>query len=63
MQRCELVVLQEAFAGTATAAFADVLLPASTWGEKQGTVTGHQQRAPIQPRPGRHPARRATTGA
>jgi assimilatory nitrate reductase catalytic subunit len=44
LQRCELVVLQEAFAGTATAAFADVLLPASTWGEKEGTVTNSERR-------------------
>ncbi|MCH7344693.1 molybdopterin-dependent oxidoreductase [Pelomonas sp. CA6] len=44
LRRCELVVLQEAFAGTATAAFADVLLPASTWGEKEGTVTNSERR-------------------
>jgi len=43
LQRCELVVLQEAFAGTATAAYADVLLPASTWGEKEGTVTNSER--------------------
>src|SRR5207237_229116 len=39
LERAEFVVLQEAFATTATAAFADLLLPASTWGEKDGTVT------------------------
>jgi assimilatory nitrate reductase catalytic subunit len=41
---CEFVVLQEAFAGTATAAFADLLLPAATWGEKEGTVTNSERR-------------------
>ena len=41
--RCELVVLQEAFANTATAPFADVVLPASTWAEKEGTVTNSER--------------------
>ncbi|MEJ6003964.1 molybdopterin-dependent oxidoreductase [Paucibacter sp. AS339] len=44
LERCELVILQECFADTATAAFADVLLPASTWGEKEGTVTNSERR-------------------
>ncbi len=44
LQRAELVVLQEAFATTATARFADWLLPASTWGEKDGTVTNSERR-------------------
>jgi len=44
LTRCELVILQEAFAGTATAAYADVLLPAATWGEKEGTVTNSERR-------------------
>ncbi len=44
LERLELVVLQEAFVGTATAAFADVLLPATTWGEKEGTVTNSERR-------------------
>jgi assimilatory nitrate reductase catalytic subunit len=43
-ERAEFVVLQEAFATTATAAFADLLLPASTWGEKSGTVTNSERR-------------------
>src|SRR5439155_16912228 len=38
LARAELVVLQDAYADTETAAFADVLLPATTWGEKEGTV-------------------------
>ncbi|HEX2012858.1 MAG TPA: molybdopterin-dependent oxidoreductase [Roseateles sp.] len=44
LERCELVILQEAFSDTATAAYADVLLPASGWGEKEGTVTNSERR-------------------
>jgi assimilatory nitrate reductase catalytic subunit len=44
LERCELVILQEAFADTATAAYADVLLPAASWGEKEGTVTNSERR-------------------
>jgi assimilatory nitrate reductase catalytic subunit len=40
----EYVVVQEAFATTATCDFADLLLPASTWGEKDGTVTNSERR-------------------
>ena len=42
--KAELVVVQDAFAGIETAAYADVLLPAATWGEKQGTVTNSERR-------------------
>jgi assimilatory nitrate reductase catalytic subunit len=44
LERAELVVVQEAFANTATCAFADLLLPATTWGEKEGTVTNSERR-------------------
>ncbi|WP_295637839.1 nitrate reductase [uncultured Methylibium sp.] len=44
LERCEYVVLQEAYATTATAAYADLLLPATTWGEKEGTVTNSERR-------------------
>jgi assimilatory nitrate reductase catalytic subunit len=44
LQRAEFVIVQEAFATTATAQFADLLLPASTWGEKSGTVTNSERR-------------------
>jgi assimilatory nitrate reductase catalytic subunit len=44
LERAEFVVVQEAFATTATAAFADLLLPATTWGEKIGTVTNSERR-------------------
>ena len=43
LQRAEFVIVQEAFATTATAAHADLLLPASTWGEKDGTITNSEQ--------------------
>ncbi|HEX4944064.1 MAG TPA: molybdopterin-dependent oxidoreductase, partial [Usitatibacteraceae bacterium] len=44
LQRAELVVLQEAYRDTETAAFADLLLPATSWGEKEGTVTNSERR-------------------
>ncbi len=44
LQRAEFVVVQEAFAGTATARYAHLLLPASSWGEKEGTVTNSERR-------------------
>ena len=44
LQQAELVVVQEAFAQTDTTDFADVLLPATTWGEKEGTVTNFERR-------------------
>ncbi|MDD2882080.1 MAG: molybdopterin-dependent oxidoreductase [Rhodoferax sp.] len=44
LQRAEFVVVQEAFATTATCRFADLLLPATTWGEKEGTVTNSERR-------------------
>ena len=37
-------MVQEAFATTATCTFADLLLPATTWGEKIGTVTNSERR-------------------
>ena len=44
LEVAEFVVVQEAFATTATCAYADLLLPASTWGEKDGTVTHSERR-------------------
>jgi len=44
LARAELVVVQEAFATTATCEYADLLLPATTWGEKTGTVTNSERR-------------------
>lgn len=44
LERAEFVVVQEAFSTTATCAYADLLLPATTWGEKDGTVTNSERR-------------------
>nr|WP_295787243.1 nitrate reductase [Rhodoferax sp.] len=44
LERCELVIVQEAFSTTATCRYADLLLPATTWGEKEGTVTNSERR-------------------
>src|SRR5690606_7411949 len=44
LERAELVVLQETYADTETAPYADVLLPAAGWGEKEGTVTNSERR-------------------
>ncbi|MBI3528196.1 MAG: molybdopterin-dependent oxidoreductase [Betaproteobacteria bacterium] len=43
LKRAECVVVQEAFAHTDTTPFADVLLPATTWGDKEGTVTNSER--------------------
>ncbi|MBN2871945.1 MAG: molybdopterin-dependent oxidoreductase [Halothiobacillaceae bacterium] len=43
LDACPLVVLSECHGGTDTARFADVLLPASTWGERDGTVTNSER--------------------
>jgi assimilatory nitrate reductase catalytic subunit len=44
LEQAELVVVQEAFRGAETCYYADVLLPASTWAEKEGTVTNSERR-------------------
>ena len=44
LQRAEFVVVQEAYANTATCRYADLLLPATTWGEKDGSVTNSERR-------------------
>ncbi len=43
LQRAEYVVVQDAYATGATVRYADLLLPASTWGEKEGTVTNSER--------------------
>jgi len=42
--RAELVVVQETFRDAETCAYADVLLPAAGWAEKEGTVTNSERR-------------------
>ena len=41
---CPFVVVQEAFFTTETCRHADLLLPAASWGEKEGTVTNSERR-------------------
>ena len=44
MNTAELVVLQDAFNNTDSNQYADVFFPATTWGEKEGTVTNSERR-------------------
>ncbi|WP_028227420.1 nitrate reductase [Paraburkholderia ferrariae] len=44
LEQAEFVVVQEAFTQTDTVPYADVLLPAASWGEKSGTVTNSERR-------------------
>ncbi|VVE71824.1 nitrate reductase [Pandoraea captiosa] len=44
LANAEFVVVQEAFHQTDTVPYADVLLPAASWGEKTGTVTNSERR-------------------
>ena len=43
LERAEMVIVQEAFATASTCDYADLLLPATTWGEKVGTVTNSER--------------------
>jgi assimilatory nitrate reductase catalytic subunit len=56
LEKAELVIVQEAYKTTVTADYADVLLPATTWSEKEGTVTNSERRItrfkPVLPKPG-----------
>lgn len=44
LEACELVVVSDCMRHTDTTRHADVLLPALTWGEKDGTVTNSERR-------------------
>ncbi len=44
LRACPLVVVSEAVRNSDTATLAHVLLPAATWGEKQGSVTNSERR-------------------
>ena len=44
LDKAEFVIVQEAFAGTETLDYADLVLPASTWPEKSGTMTNSERR-------------------
>ncbi|MDO6461307.1 molybdopterin-dependent oxidoreductase [Granulosicoccaceae sp. 1_MG-2023] len=43
LNACPFVVVSDCIAETDTSVFADVLLPAATWGEKDGTVTNSER--------------------
>ncbi len=57
LANCPLVIVSDVLAHTDTSAFADILLPALGWGEKNGTVTNSERRISRQrafvPAPGR----------
>lgn len=44
LRTAEFVVVQDGFHPTPTAEFADLVLPASIWGEKEGTYTNSERR-------------------
>jgi len=44
LEKCDFVVVSDCIRHTDTTAFADVLLPALSWGEKDGTVTNSERR-------------------
>lgn len=44
LSRCELVIVSEVMRNTDTSAFANIVLPAQAWGEKNGTVTNSERR-------------------
>ncbi|MTI13510.1 molybdopterin-dependent oxidoreductase [Sansalvadorimonas verongulae] len=44
LERCEHVVVSDCVRNTDTGAYADILLPAAPWSEKDGTVTNSERR-------------------
>ncbi|MEW5893095.1 MAG: molybdopterin-dependent oxidoreductase [Pseudomonadota bacterium] len=44
LARVDFLIVQEAYADTETAAYADLLLPAASWGEKDGSMTNSERR-------------------
>ena len=44
LRNAEFVIVQEAFATAASCDHADLLLPAASWGEKEGSVTNSERR-------------------
>jgi assimilatory nitrate reductase catalytic subunit len=44
LAQAELVIVQDAYRNTETAAYAHVFLPAAAWGEKDGTMTNSERR-------------------
>jgi len=56
LEKCEFVVVSDCMHNTDTSRYANVLLPARTWGERDGTVTNSERRItrqrPFLPSPG-----------
>lgn len=48
LDKCDFVAVSDCAAETDTGAFADVLLPAMGWSEKEGTVTNSERRISVQ---------------
>lgn len=48
LEKCPTVIVSECFEGSDTLAYANVVLPTSTWGEKFGTVTNSERRVSFQ---------------
>ena len=48
LKKCPMVVLNECYEGSDTIKYADVILPATTWGEKHGSVTNSDRTISIQ---------------
>jgi anaerobic selenocysteine-containing dehydrogenase len=50
LRQADLVIVQDAYAPTETTAFADVLLPAAQWPEKDGVMTNSERRLTYLPK-------------
>src|SRR5437879_5350360 len=50
LRQAELVIVQDAYHPTETTAFADVLLPAAQWPEKDGVMTNSERRLTYLPK-------------
>ncbi len=48
LKKCDLVVVSDCFENGDTVQCADVVLPATTWGEKEGMVTNSERRMSLQ---------------
>ena len=44
LENCEFIIVQDGFHPTPTSDFADLVLPAAIWGEKEGTYTNSERR-------------------
>ena len=62
LRQAELVVAQDAYHPTDTTRFADVLLPAAQWPEKEGVMTNSERPPPTSPAWLSHRGRRSPTG-